>query len=101
KVTGRSDSYRITLGAGHTFKANTSTPLGALNTLDPLLRLYDESGNLVASEDNPAPDGRNASLTCAVPAAGTYYLTVDGGAGTTGAHVLSNGATTPRATRLM
>src|SRR5690606_20839713 len=48
------------------------------NGLNPMLRLYDAEGNLVASDDNSAPDSRNAQLMFQVPrgAAGTYFVEV-------------------------
>ncbi|NQV31708.1 MAG: DUF4347 domain-containing protein, partial [Phycisphaeraceae bacterium] len=49
----------------------TTTPGGGtgepVNLLDALLELYDETGTLVATDDNSAPDGRNAALDFTVP----------------------------------
>ncbi len=77
-----SDFYRITATAGGTIRLDTMTPArsaGAfVNVFDPLVRLYTSAGTLVASNDNGAPDGRNASLNYTVPAggSGTYYIEV-------------------------
>jgi len=48
------------------------------NRLNPMLRIYDAAGNLVASDDNSAPDGRNARLMFRAPrnATGTYFVEV-------------------------
>ena len=76
------DFYRITAVGNTTIEIETSTPAAGAgefrNDLDPLIRLYDSSGNLVASNDNGASDGRNAKLTYIVPAGGggTYYVEV-------------------------
>ena len=44
--------------------------------MDPVVELYDPSGLLVAGDDNSAPDGRNAELTYAAVAGGTYTVRV-------------------------
>ena len=76
------DFYRITADARAMLEIDTATPAdgtGAFaNTFDPIIRLYDAAGNLVASNDNGSADGRNASLKYKVPvgAGGTYYVEV-------------------------
>src|SRR5262249_25302787 len=66
-----SDYYKISATENAMLKFDTATPArsaGAfVNNFDPLIRLYDAAGNLVASNDNGAPDGRNASLNYKVP----------------------------------
>ena len=65
-----------------------------VNTLDPVLRLYDAAGNPVAFDDNGATDGRNSLLTFTPPADGTYYIEVTSAGGTKGEYVLSVDGTT-------
>src|SRR6185436_19300723 len=50
-----------------------------VNTLDPLVHLYAPDGTLVATDDDGAPDGRNARILYIVPAgaAGTYTASVE------------------------
>src|SRR5207245_6645450 len=49
-----------------------------VNNLDPMIRVYNAGGVLVASDDNSAPDGRNAKVSYRVPAdaGGTYFVEV-------------------------
>jgi Bacterial pre-peptidase C-terminal domain/Bacterial Ig-like domain len=93
------DFYQVTLAEGGTLEVATATP-GAGggefgNQFDPAVRVYDADGNLVASDDNSADDGRNALLAYAVPAggAGTYYVEVTASDATpeptTGEYILS------------
>ncbi len=76
------DFFEITLSLGTPLEVETFTPADGsgefVNLLDPLIRLYDAAGNLVASDDNSAADGRNAKLSYQVPpgAAGTYFIEV-------------------------
>jgi len=90
--TGSSgDQYAVELVEGQEFTVSTSTPGDGPdqpdNTLDPVLELYDSSGNLVASDDNSG-NGLNALLTFTpgYEQTGTYYLKVGGTGG--GAYVL-------------
>jgi hypothetical protein len=41
-----------------------------------MIKLYNSSGVLVASDDNSATDGRNAQLSYSVPTAGAYYIEI-------------------------
>ena len=72
----------MTLRAGQPLEVETATPAGGagefVNLLDPVIRVYNASGNLVAFDDNSATDGRNARLRYNVPqgAGGTYYVEV-------------------------
>ncbi|HEY5315136.1 MAG TPA: ELWxxDGT repeat protein, partial [Pirellulales bacterium] len=74
--------YQVQMAAGAVLGATTSTPgdSGGLpgNNLDPQLQIFNAAGSLVASDDNSAPDHRNAMLSYTVPAggAGTYYVAV-------------------------
>lgn len=80
--TLNSDFYKVTLGAGKPLEVETTTPAGGdgvfENHFDPLIRVYDAVGHLVASDDNSAPDGRNARVKYNVPsgAGGVYYIEV-------------------------
>jgi hypothetical protein len=77
-----SDVYQVEVGAGQTIDIETATPADGPdefgNLLDPLIRLYDAAGNLVASDDNSATDGRNAKLSYTIPAGaeGTYFVEI-------------------------
>jgi subtilisin family serine protease len=77
----RSDFFEVTIG-NQPLHLETFTPAGRdgefINSLDPVLRVYDSQGNLVASDDNSASDGRNARLLFRAPrgAAGTYFIEV-------------------------
>lgn len=80
-VTGtNTDWYRIYLEAGETLEAATQTPGvapgAAGEVLDLALELYDPSGVLVASDDNNAPDGRNAVVSHTTGSAGWHRLRV-------------------------
>jgi hypothetical protein len=76
------DVYEVSATGGQTLSIVTSTPFAGsgeyVNTLDPMINLYDPNGNLVASDDNSAPDGRNAQLAYEVPAGGDglYFIQV-------------------------
>ena len=91
------DYYAFPLIAGQTFVASTQTPaFGAgefVNTFDPAIDLYDPTGTLVATNDNSAPDGRNALLTYTPLSSGTYTIRVRSttAAATQGEYFLSAG----------
>lgn len=71
-AAGSHDRYAVTLQAGQAYTfALVGT--GATNLVDPYLRLTDAAGNVVASNNDAAPD-RNAWFTYTPSAAGTYYL---------------------------
>jgi hypothetical protein len=99
---GKADFYKVTAIADVTLEIETRTPAdGAgefVNTFDPMIRLYDAAANLVASNDNGAPDGHYAQLSYLVPVggAGTYYIEVvsSTAAPTSGEYVLSVAGTT-------
>ncbi|MCU0707694.1 MAG: S8 family serine peptidase [Pirellula sp.] len=77
-----SDFYRIRADKNRTIVIETSTPAidsgEFVNELDPIIRLYDPAGKLVATNDNGASDGRNAKLTYKIPnnAEGDYSIEV-------------------------
>jgi len=74
------DNYLIQVNAGDELIITTSTPGDGsgepLNDLDPMLGLYDPDGNLIASDDNSAGDGRNAKITYEAEDAGVYLIRV-------------------------
>ncbi|MDP2433554.1 MAG: Ig-like domain-containing protein [Pseudomonadota bacterium] len=88
KLVDSADNYLIEVLPGDNLVLATTTPYGVgdlgpspldpLNTLDPLVELYDPNGTLVASNNNGAGDGRNAYLAYTVPvdAGGTYRVRV-------------------------
>jgi hypothetical protein len=94
-----SDYYEISADGNARLRIETATPGGGAgafgNDFDPLLRLYDSAGHLVASDDNGAADGRNAVLSYKVPknGGGRYYVQVTSsttsGQFTTGEYLLS------------
>jgi hypothetical protein len=94
-----SDYYGISADRNAMLRLETATPGGGTgafgNHFDPVLRLYDSAGHLVASDDNSAPDGRNAVLSYKVPknGGGAYYVQVTSSAAaghlTTGEYLLS------------
>jgi hypothetical protein len=99
-VTAREgDLFQIEADARAMLQFETMTPGGGsgqfANVFDPYLALYDAEGNLVASNDNGASDGRNAELSYHVPKGkgGTYYIKVmssmSSGWPTSGEYVLS------------
>ena len=79
-TTRDADFYKITVPADYTLQIDTATPAGGagafVNTFDPMLKLYDSAGVLVASNDNGSADGRNALVNYTVTAGGTYYIQV-------------------------
>lgn len=87
------DQYSLSLIAGHPVILTTTTPSDGpneyANTLDPVLELYDAAGNLVASNNNGAPDGRNALLAYKPAATGLYTLKISAASGTFGDYVLN------------
>jgi subtilisin family serine protease/methionine-rich copper-binding protein CopC len=94
-TTGTVDRYKLTVQAGETIKLLTATPSDGpsqfVNTFNPRIRVLDSAGNVVASDDNSAPDGRNAKLTHLFAAGGTYYIEISStaAAATSGEYVLS------------
>jgi hypothetical protein len=78
------DQYRLRLKNGIPLHVVTATPGDAavgepVNTLKPLLRVYDATGLQVAVGDYSAPDGHNAWLTYMPTADGVYYLRIGAG----------------------
>jgi subtilisin family serine protease len=75
-------AYEIAADPGQTVTIQTATPFPGPNSfaapLDPMVEVFDNNGNLVASDDNSAPDGPNASLTLRLPTHGgrPYFIEV-------------------------
>jgi len=76
------DSYALALSAHEpSITVWTETPVDdprqpEANLLDPALSVYGPDGQLVAGDDNSAPDGKNASFTFVIPQAGQYRVEV-------------------------
>ncbi len=71
------DIYAIAVGAGQQLTFETLTPGAHVGDgPDVRLEVLDHSGTVLAADDNGAADGRNAALTHAFAAEGTYYLRV-------------------------
>ena len=89
------DFYQVSVDGITSLKVETSTPSSGpgefVNSLDPIIRVYDVDRQLVASDDNGATDGRNAKLVLDLLPKGTYFIEVVGaGVGSsTGEYVLS------------
>ena len=87
------DWYKVTLaGAQNALKVETGTPLGGpnqvVNTLNPVIQLFNASSTLIAS-GTLLPDGRNEALLATGLSAGTnYFVKVATGTGTQGEYFL-------------
>lgn len=92
RVNFGSDFYLVSLQPGDVFTAETATPFAGgnlpVNNLNPMLRIYDSSGNLVASDDNGSFDFRNARLWYQAISGGDYYIEVASSDYSTGEYVL-------------
>jgi hypothetical protein len=77
-----SDFYQVIVQSNQQLSVSTFTPAKGsgefVNTLDPMIRVYDATGSLVASDDNSGRDQRNAALRYRVPrsAGGVYFIEV-------------------------
>jgi hypothetical protein len=82
----------VQFDAGDPIRIESKTPAGGpaefANSLDPIVELYDPTGAFVASDDNGAPDGRNALVRHAAMLSGAYTLRVTGVNGTRGEYTL-------------
>ncbi len=92
RMGDRGDYYHFEVDAEQVLAISTSTPGDGPgqfdNAVDPLLVLYDVHGQVVASDDNGAPDGRNARLVYTAEVGGTYTVQVVSNGGS-GEYVLS------------
>ncbi|MHC4876833.1 MAG: hypothetical protein ACYTGL_10070 [Planctomycetota bacterium] len=92
-----SDWFRVDVLAGDSLLIETATPFDGSshveNQLDPVLELYAPDGSLVATDDNSAADGRNATISHTATLAGSFRVRVVPAA-TSGDYLLSvTGAT--------
>jgi hypothetical protein len=92
------DYYRFSAAADSTVTLRTFTPGDGPgdfpNTLNPRIDLYDPNSTLLATNDNGAPDGRNAQLSYKVPASGFYRVRVYSASGS-GEYLLAVAGATP------
>lgn len=91
------DYYEVTLKAGQTLHLGTSMALGdgsglVDHDLDPQLVVLNPAGNVVATDDNTASDGRNALLDFVAQTSGVYRIGVVAQSGR-GDYVLHSGIT--------
>ena len=75
EVLGDTDWIRVELVAGQRYGFSLDGS-GANPLEDPLVRLYDAFGNLVAENDDGGP-GRNSLLAVTVQTTGVYYVEAD------------------------
>ncbi|MBX7103175.1 MAG: pre-peptidase C-terminal domain-containing protein [Gemmataceae bacterium] len=91
-ISGSDDWYQVPVTAGQALTFTTTTPGDAAgeftNNLDPAIEVYDPSNVLVGSNDNSAPDGRNAVLSTSATATGNYRVRVRNMGGTSGEYTL-------------
>lgn len=89
---GGEDWYATEVSAGETIELETSTPgdtwLTSDQRLNVTLELYAPDGTLVASNQNGAADGRNASIVHNATQTGRYRIRVLAENGTRGEYVL-------------
>jgi len=89
------DLYRVWISAGSAVTLATLTPgankagVWPRNALDPRIELFTSGGMLLASDNDSAPDGRNASLTFTATETGEYLVRVAAEDQTTGEYLLS------------
>lgn len=71
------DVFAVDLVAGHfiTVEAVRTAQVSAGGLVDPIVALYDNTGKVVASDDE-AYGNSNARLNFSVPASGTYFIAV-------------------------
>jgi pre-peptidase len=77
--SGEPDYFSVPVVAGDTLVFETTTPndgVSGLNTSDPMLHLYDANGILITSDQNGAPDGRNALISHTALTTATYFVAV-------------------------
>jgi len=91
------DYYEVTLKAGQTLHLGTSTALGdgsglVVHDLDPQLILLTPAGDIVATDDDSASDGRNALIDFVAQSSGSYRIGVVAQSGH-GDYVLHSGVT--------
>ncbi|MCH8240812.1 MAG: PPC domain-containing protein [Proteobacteria bacterium] len=87
------DWFSVTLEAGQSYQF-TLNGSGASPLSDPLIRLYNASGNQIASNDDGGP-GLNSLLNFTATTSGTYYIAADAWSSETGRYTLSVNAVAP------
>ena len=91
------DNYTIAVNEGDVLEITTTTPGVGLgepgNGLDPFLQLVDPIFGIVWSDDNSAPDGRNAVISATAPTTGLYRVRVSPNTGAGDYTVRVTGAT--------
>lgn len=90
---GDRDVFAITLAAGQTYTFNLNRAASA-GLVDPVLRLQNANGTLIASNDDFG-GSRNSQITYTATTSGTFYLTTAGYQSGTGAYTLSATPRTP------
>jgi hypothetical protein len=89
---GPADVYEITANVGDMIDLSTLTPGDGPhefeNGFDPKIELVDPNGDVVATDDNSGPDGRNAALTHPVTISGKYLVRILSPRGPGGEYVL-------------
>ncbi len=87
------DWFRFPVEQGNDLTIETSTPFAGpnqvVNLIDPNLELYAPDGTPVASDDNSASDGVNASLSHVAMQSGEYRLRVGGTSDSQGTYYLN------------
>ncbi|MAE66557.1 MAG: hypothetical protein CMJ18_19990 [Phycisphaeraceae bacterium] len=81
------DEYAIEVREGDPLTILTSAPTVVDDGLNPYVELVDPDGNVVASDDDDAPDGVHALVTHTAAVAGTYTIRV-GSDGSGGSYLL-------------
>ena len=80
KIGDPEDQFLFPVESGDTLTLTTSTPGDGPgepeSNLDPILELYDPTGTLVASNNNSAPDGKNALINHTASSSGAYRVRV-------------------------
>ena len=82
---GDQDWFRLTLTAGWRYSFAMDADAGS--SLDPLLRLLTETGQQLAFNDDGS--GLNARLSFSITTSGTYFLSAQGDAASTGSYNLT------------
>ncbi|MBA4015842.1 MAG: hypothetical protein C0483_01505 [Pirellula sp.] len=98
-VNATSDYYSIQIAGASLLTISTTTPGDGpgqfVNNLNPAVDLYDSTGKLLASNDDGAADGRNATLNY-IASGGTYTIRVRATSGS-GEYVLGIAQSSPGA----
>ena len=81
------DFYSVTMTAGQTYLISLSRTAGS--TLDPVLSLYDASGNRITLQDDPYNVAAGEYITFTAVTTGTYYVRAEDYYSYTGGYELS------------